>query len=161
MLQQVRELVESELRRRTLIAAWLGYGEPLFLEFVRDSRPDTRESNVQSDKCKLETNFATWSIEGPINGTSDSDSRECLESASQSLIGANICDLEISVDAILTVRFDGVRLLKIVPWPVADGLSDAWSLSLPDDRILAASNAGQFAIFEKDVPIRDWFGNKL
>ncbi len=160
-MQHVRELVESELLPSTLITAWLGFGESLFMEFMRIQRPDTSEPNVPSDKCKLQTNFATWSIEGPINGTSVSDSRDCLESATQSLIGAIIYDLELSVDAILTVRFDGARLLKIMPWPVADGHSDAWSLSLPDDRVLAVSNAGQFAIVEKNVPIREWFGKKL
>jgi hypothetical protein len=56
-------------------------------------------------------------------------------------------------------RFDGARLLRITPWPVTEGHSDAWSLSLSDDKILAVSNTGPFAIVEKHLLIREWFGS--
>ncbi len=50
-MKQVRELVECELRRSAVVAAWLGYGEPLFLEFARASgtRRGTRKCQKMAD----------------------------------------------------------------------------------------------------------------
>lgn len=158
-LQQVCELLEPALHHSSVIAAWLGYGNPLFLEFTNSSRRETDKPNVQAADCKLQTNFAAWSIQGSINGNSESDTRDRLESAAQSLIGAIVDDFEFSADAMLTIRFNETRLLKIVPWAVDDGHSDAWSMTVPDDRILSVSNAGQIAIVEGHIPIRDWFAN--
>lgn len=103
MMKQVRDLVESELHRSAVISAWLGYGEPLFLEFTKASRRDRNEPSVDSAECRFDTNFATWSIEGPVCGNSERDNRDCLETASQSLIGAIVNDLELSADAVLTI----------------------------------------------------------
>jgi hypothetical protein len=158
-MNRVRELLESEFHRSFVNSAWLGYGEPLFLGFTKISRTDGNEPSVESAEFKLETNFATWSIEGPICGNSERDNRDSLDSASQSLIGAFVDELELTPDAILTLRFDGSRLLKIIPWPVDEGHSDAWSMTLPDDKILAVSNARHIAIVEKHVPIREWFAD--
>lgn len=156
-MKQVRELVECELGRSTVVSAWLGYGDPLFLEFARAS--ETRSDNPKSGAayCKLDTNFATWSVEGAINGNQERDARIRLESACQSLFDAVVHEIEVSEDGRLTLRFDGRRVLTVAPWPLDDGLSDAWSLTLHDEKILAVSNAGQIAIVERHVPIRDWF----
>jgi len=159
-MNQVRELLEFQLHRSAVVSAWLGYGEPLFLEFTKSSRRECGDSSADSSECKFETNFATWSVEGPICGNSKGDNRDCLESACQSLVGAIVDDLELSADAVLTIRFEKDLVLRIIPWPVTDGHSDAWSLTLPDDTILAVSNSGQVAIVEQHTPIKDWFADK-
>lgn len=156
-MKQVRELVECKLRRSTVVSAWIGYGDPLFLQFVRAS--GTRIGDATSDAacCKLDTNFANWSVEGTINGNQELDTRIRLASACQSLIDAVVHEVEVSEDGRLTLRFDECRVLTVAPWPMEDGLSDAWSLTLCDEKILAVSNAGQVAIVERHIPIRDWF----
>ena len=156
-MKQIRPLVERELGRSSVVSAWLGYGDPLFLEFAKASRTQTDNRNSDEACCKLDTNFASWSIEGPINGNQERDTRARLESACQSLLGAVVHEIEMSQDGRLTLRFDGHRVLRVAPWPVDDGLSDAWSVTLCGERILAVSNAGQIVIVESHVPIRDWF----
>jgi hypothetical protein len=156
-MKQVRELVECELRRSTVVSAWLGYGDPLFLQFVRTSGTRSDAAKTDATGCKLDTNFATWSVEGTINGHQERDTRIRLESACQSLLGAVVHEVEVSEDGRLTLRFDRCRVLTVAPWLLDDGLSDAWSLTLCDEKILAVSNAGQIAIVERHVPIRDWF----
>jgi hypothetical protein len=156
-MKRVCELVECELLRSSVVSAWLGYGDPLFLQFARASRTRTDNPNNDAASCKLNTNFATWSVAGPVNGNQERDTRTRLESACQSLLGAVVHEIEVSEDGRLTLRFDALRVLKIAPWPVFDGLSDAWSVTLCGGKILAVSNAGQIAIVDSHVPIRDWF----
>lgn len=156
-MKQVREMVESRLLQSTVTSAWLGYGDPLFLTFTEAHPARGDEPNEASAECKLDTSFATWSIEGPIVGNSERDDRDCLASAAQSLIGAVVHAVELTSDAVLTIRFDGSRSLVITPWPEEDEPSDAWSITLPEDKILAVSNAGQVVVVEKHLPIRDWF----
>jgi len=159
-MKHVCELVERELRSSTVVSAWLGFGDPLFLQFVKASR--TRSDLPESDAahCKLDTNFATWSVEGIVNGNQERDTRIHLESICQSLLDAVVHEVEVSEDGQLTLRFDGGRVLTVAPWPREEGLSDAWSLSLCDEKILEVSNAGQIAIVERHIPIRDWFAAK-
>lgn len=159
-MKHVYELVERELRSSTVVSARLGFGDPLFLQFAKASRSrsDLAESNAAY--CKLDTNFATWSVEGIVHGNQERDTRIHLESVCQSLIDAVVHEVQVSEEGQLTLHFDGCRVLTVAPWPRDDGLSDAWSLSLSDEKILAVSNSGQIAIVERHVPIRDWFAAK-
>lgn len=154
---EARELIERELHQRTVVVAWLGFGDPLFLKFARVPSERSNEPNRESAVCELETNFANWTVEGLVTGNSEHDDREWLESAAQSLIGATVSGLELAEDGSLAVRFDESRILRIIPWPVEEGLSDAWSMTLPHDKILAISTARHIAVVGRHVPIRDWF----
>lgn len=156
-MKQVREIVECQLQYGSVVSAWIGYGEPLFLKFTRAPQPQSFTPNSDTAYCKLKTNFATWSVEGPIIGNQERDDRAHLESVCQSLLDAVVQEVEVAEDGRLTLRFDGCRVLKVVPWPVDDGLSDAWCMTLKIDKILAVSNSGRVAIVDNHLPIRDWF----
>ena len=47
--------------------------------------------------------------------------------------------------------------MRVVPWPLEDGRSDAWCVSLGDGRIAAASNGGEFVVVDNDAPTHKWF----
>jgi len=154
-IQQARNLVADELLESSVIAAKLGYGEPLFLDFAR---PD--QGAVKKDAtalCCLDTNFAEWSIEGAITANQERDAREHLERAAASLIETAVEEVTLEAGGGLIIRLTESHLLTINPWPSCDGYSDAWSMSLPDQKNLAVSNSGQVVIVDKHMPCRDWF----
>jgi hypothetical protein len=58
----------------------------------------------------------------------------------------------------LRVTFTGEKTLTVVPWDVAEGLSDAWCVTAPDGRILAVATDGRVVVVDATLPISDWFG---
>lgn len=156
-MQHVRELVDAELRRSIIAAAWLGFGDPLFLEL--DRMPESAGGNVNGERarCQLDTNFATWSVTGPIHLHQERDAGDRLEDACRLLLGAVVQHTDVADDGRLTLQFDWGRTLIVEPWPVEEGQADAWCITLRDGRILAVSNAGQVAVVDRDLPIPEWF----
>jgi hypothetical protein len=149
-------LVESELCNRRVARAWLGYGDPLFLEFSREM-----DGHGDGAVTKLHTNFAVWAVRSAVCAGQECDEQPLLEAACQSLVGAVVQGVAVSPVGTLTIDLDGSRALKVTPWPREDGHSDAWCLGLSNDRILAVSNAGQFVVVDRDCPTNEWFKPKL
>jgi hypothetical protein len=152
----IHRLVEETLRGRRVVKAWLGHGDPLFLEFSRMLCPSkVRDGNPS--RVKLDTNFATWSVQGVVSADQEQDDQPLLEEACRSLVDATVTAVAVNSSGALVLTLDAGHALHVVPWPLADGMSDAWCVSLADGRIAAVSNGGEFVIVDKDVPTRDWF----
>lgn len=152
----IRHLVEETLRGRRVATAWLGYGDPLFLELSRTPcASDAREGNPS--RLKLRTNFATWSVQGAVSADQEQDAQPLLEEACRSLVDATVTAVAVNSSGALALTFDAGRTLRVVPWPLEDGRSDAWCVSLGDGRIAAASNSGEFVVVDNDAPTHKWF----
>lgn len=165
----VAEMQEDQLARlrdafsHRCVSAWLGYGDPLFLGFGDHIIPPRRPGELRErPPYGLASNFASWRVDGPVAAqwTDDDDSsiqHARLEAAAESLIGERVLEWEVLERHGLRLVFSGSKILVIEPWPASDGLADAWSLSAPDDYILAVSNDGRSVIVPAEIPIRDWF----
>ncbi len=110
---------------------------------------------------KLGTNYAAWGIEGPVIATwtdheSEAESAQ-LTAAAESLIGERIVGWDLLDRLALRVKFSGDKVLTVQPWPVSDGVSDAWCLRSSDKQILAASNDGRMVVVDEKLSICDWF----
>jgi hypothetical protein len=144
---------------RRCVSAWLGHGEVLFLGFG-DSVLPARDSEGERSipPFELETHFADWSLEGP-NTTVPSDSnRRGLEAAAESLIGERVVSWNLLENNQLSLTFAGEKVLSVIPWRAADGLSEAWSVGSADDGfILAVSTDGRVVVVNSSLPVRDWF----
>lgn len=141
------------------VSAWLGYGNVLFLGLGEDVLPQRETAGRRvGPPFELETNFADWLVEGPVtNVTADSDRPE-LEAAAESLVGEQVVGWDLLDGNVLRLNFTGAKVLTVVPWNVADGLSDAWCVKSPDGRILAVATDGRAVVVDAAIPIRDWFG---
>lgn len=148
---------------RRCVSAWLGHGEVLFLGFgervlpVRDS-----EGGRSKPQFELETNFAVWGVAGPnINVSSEPEEtdRHSLEAAAESLIGEQIVSWTLRPSNLLSLTFTGKKMLNVIPWELADGLSDAWSVeSANDGLIFAVATDGRNVVVNASLPVKDWFG---
>jgi hypothetical protein len=147
---------------RRCVSAWLGYGDILFLglgqSLITERDIDGRRIRPPFE---LETNFADWLIEGPMIAVSVDSDRAVLEAAGESLVGEQVVSWELFESNRLRLTFTGTKVLTIVPWAVADGLSDAWCLQSPDGRVLAVATDGRVVVVNAGLPVRDWFGPVL
>ena len=152
----------GELVGRRCVAAWLGHGDVLFLD-IGDEVPPAPEPGEPRPRApvSLATNYAAWSIDGPVRGTwTDSEAAAesaQLQAAAESLVGERIVGWQLRDRLALRVEFSRNKVLTVQPWPTSDGVSDAWCLSSIDKRILAASNDGRMVVVDEGLPIRDWF----
>ena len=152
------------LEGRRCVSAWLGHGDALFLgiddEALRVPQPGDAQPRAP---IELETNYAAWSVEGPVSATwtdSESEAESAqLRAAAESLVGERVVGWELLERLALRVEFSGNKVLTVQPWPVSDGVSDAWSLRSTDKHILAISNDGRMVVVDETLPIQDWFSD--
>jgi len=155
---RIREALEG----RRCVSAWLGHGDVLFLGIGDEVLPAPLPGEPRPrPPIELETNYAAWSVEGPVTGTwmdseSEAESTQ-LRAAAESLVGERVIGLELLDRLALRVKFSGNKVLTVQPWPVSDGVSDAWLLRSRDKHILAVSNDGRMVVVDEELPIRDWF----
>ncbi len=144
--------------QRRCVSAWLGYGDVLFLGFG-DGLPRLCEDDGRRRRppFELETNFADWLIEGPTAPVTADPDRAQLEAAAQSLVGEQVTNWELLESNGLRLTFSGTKVLKVVPWSAADGLSDAWCVESPDGLILAVATDGQAVVVDAGLPVSAWF----
>lgn len=158
---RIREALEG----RRCVSAWLGHGDALFLGIDDEVVPGPEPGEPRPrPPIELETNYAAWSVEGPVNAAwtdSESEAESAqLTVAAESLVGERIIGWELLDRLALRVKFSGNKVLTVQPWPVTDGVSDAWSLRSSDKHILVASNDGRLVVVDEELPIRDWFPDK-
>jgi hypothetical protein len=135
---------------RRCISAWLGYGEALFLGLGEEVLPEYGDDGLPSrPPFQLDTNFADWSVEGPITAVFGDSNPSQLEAAAGSLVGDRVVAWELLESKGLRVTFTGGKTLTVVPWDVADGLADAWTLRALDGQILAVETDGRVVVLEK------------
>jgi hypothetical protein len=141
------------------VSAWLGYGEVLFLGLGEDVLPPRGEDGRRlRPPFELETNFADWYVDGPMSTVSADSNRSQLEAAAESFVGEKVVSWELIDRKGLRVTFTAAKTLTVVPWDVAEGLSDAWCVKSPDGRILVVATDGRVVVVDAALPIRDWFG---
>jgi len=142
---------------RSCVSAWLGHGDVLFLGLGEDVLPErNQEGGRPRPPFELETNFADWFVARPTMAPTEltrSDSR-----AAESLVGKRISNWQMLDGFGLRLTFMDGDKLTVAPWPIDDGVSDAWSVRAPDGQILAASNDGKVVVVDERTPVRDWFG---
>lgn len=144
------------------VSAWLGYGDVLFLGLGSDvlPRPQAGERHP-APPFELETNYAAWRIDGDISAEcSDSESSSDtakLTTAAESLVGETVLAWQLLEGSTLRLVFTGEKVLIVEPWQPRDAISDAWSISAPDGKVLAVSNDGRVVVVDADVPVADWF----
>jgi hypothetical protein len=144
---------------RRCVSAWLGYGDPLFLGLGEDVLPERGDDGQRiRPPFELVTNFANWYINGPMTTVSANTNRSQLEAAAESLVGEKVVRWELIESKGLRVTFTGEKTITVVPWDVAEGLSDAWCVKSPDGHILAVATDGRVVVFDATLPVRDWFG---
>lgn len=154
------DLVDNALSGRLCVTAWLGYGQVLFIGFG-DEPYEGGGADVRHPRppVEIETNFAEWRIDGPGPIAVSDDELPTAESAAFDLIGRRVVNwgfIEPSIG--LVVSFSGGKNLTIIPWADDDSRNtDAWSITLPDDRVLAFSTCGKIAFASLDQPIPEWF----
>ena len=147
---------------RRCVSAWLGYGDVLFLGLGEDVLPvpGTGEGPA-SPPFKLNTNFAAWRVDGEVSAAwTDSDSgsnRTQLKAAAESLVGERVIGWELLERMGLRLTFTAAKVLTVEPWPIEDGISDAWCIGSPDGRILAVATDGRVVVVDMHLPVRDWF----
>jgi hypothetical protein len=147
---------------RRCVSAWLGYGDVLFLGFGEDVMPRVQSGERHPrPPYELNSNFASWRVEGPITAQwTDEGSpteRAELTAAAESLIGERVLAWELLDQLALRLVFTGSKVLVVEPWRPSDGIDEAWSLTAPDELILAVSNDGRAIIVPAETPVRDWF----
>ena len=158
---RIREALEG----RRCVAAWLGHGDVLFLGIGDEVVPEPQSGEPRPrPPIELETNYAAWSVEGPVSAAwtdSESEAESAqLRAVAESLVGERIIGWELLDRLALRVKFSGSKVLTVQPWPVSDGVSDAWSLRSSDKHILVASNDGRMVVVDEKLPIRDWFPDR-
>jgi hypothetical protein len=144
------------------VSAWLGYGDVLFLGFGEHVMPRVRTGERHArPPYELSSNFASWRVEGPVAARwTDEGSpteRADLTAAAESLVGERVLAWELLDRLALRLVFTGSKVLVVEPWRTYDGIDEAWSLTAPDDLILAVSNDGRTIIVPAETPVRDWF----
>lgn len=144
------------------VSAWLGYADVLFLGFGERVLPRVQAGERHAPPpYELNSNFASWRVEGPVAAQwTDEGSpteRADLTAAAESLVGEGVVAWELLDRLALRLVFTGSKVLVVEPWPTADGISEAWSLTAPDEHILAVSNDGRTTIVPAETPVRDWF----
>lgn len=145
---------------RRCVSAWLGYGDVLFLGLGEDILPDRGDDGRRVQPAvELATNFADWLVEGRMTAVSADSDRAKLETAAASLVGERVVSWELLESKGLRLDFTGAKTLTVLPWDPAEGLSDAWSVSSPDGRILAVATDGRVVVVDAAHPVRDWFGS--
>lgn len=164
-LNVANEALTEALTGRTCSSAWLGYGNPLFLGFgkvsyerVTLSRGDFVHQIVEYE---VQTNLADWSLEtaGPPVLMIQMDDAQA-EKAAHALIGHLVSGWQLIEGHGLQIDFEGGIRLRVLPWTDADSVernTDAWCVSLPDNRIVAVSCDGRAVAVDSNMPIRDWF----
>lgn len=144
------------------VSAWLGYGDVLFLGFGEHILPRVQAGERHArPPYELDSNFASWRVEGPVTAQwtdeGSSTQRADLTAAVESLIGERVEAWELLDRLGLRLVFSGSKALVVEPWPTSDGIDEAWSLSAPDQHILAVSNDGRTIIVPAETPLSDWF----
>jgi hypothetical protein len=153
----LEEALDTALRGRRCIQAWLGYGEVLFLGFGNSVLPPPWPAPEPTcPPYELETRFADWSIEGSV-GTLGSieDTREQALASCESLVGRRVTAWQLDLATFtLTVRFDADLSLKIVPWSEEEDFdTDAWGLSNPAGEYLYVACGGKLYLLRRDEPL--------
>jgi len=164
-LKIAAEALSEAMSGRTCSSAWLGYGNVLFLSFGKISFVDVPLSRGTIKHCiaeyKVRTNFADWSVE--TAGTPASRIEMDMDQAEQAvklLEGKQVLRWQLIEGHGLQIEFEGGLRLRVVPWTDSNCAdSDAWCVSLPDNRVVAMSCDGRVAAVDRGVPIRDWFRN--
>ena len=145
----VARLVDA-FESRMCVSAWLGYGDALFLGFGDKVFPPTRRhERCAKPPFELQTNFADWRVEAA--GTAH------MLRAAHSLVGEGVMDWQLLERNGLRLAFTGAKVLTVSPWNAAEGISDAWCITSPDNRILAVATDGRVVIVDATQPVRDWF----
>lgn len=147
---------------RRCVQAWLGYGDVLFLGFGEHVMPRVQAGERHATPpYELETNFASWRVEGPVSAQWTYDGspteRDELTAAAESLIGERVQEWEVLERLGLRLVFSGSKVLILEPWLPSKGVAEAWSMTAPDDLILAVSNDGRTIIVPAEMPVCDWF----
>lgn len=150
---------------RRCVSAWLGHGDVLFLGFGERVLPVRDSEGVRSEpQFELQTNFAAWSVTGPdisVSSEPEETARRSLEAAAESLIGEQVVSWALRANSCLSLAFTGGKMLHVIPWELADGLSDAWSVaSVNDGLVFAVATDGSNVVVNALMPVRDWFGPK-
>jgi hypothetical protein len=158
--EQLARLREAFSHR--CVSAWLGYGDVLFLGFGEHVMQRVRAGERRAHPpYELNSNFASWRVEGPVaaqwTDEGSATERADLTVAAKSLIGARVEGWELLDRLGLRLVLIGAKVLVVEPWPTSDGIGDAWSLSAPDQRILAVSNDGRTIVVSAETPVSDWF----
>ncbi len=154
-------LLDGVLADGTCVSAWLGYGEVLFLGFGDEVLPEQAPDGSRPwPLAELETNYADWCIQG-LDPTFDGEQdRAAAERAARDLIGRRVMSWKLLAPSNgLAIQFAGDKTLVVEPWVDEDVRhSDAWSLTLPDRRVLAVSGEGRMILADEDTPVAHWFG---
>jgi hypothetical protein len=151
--------LQDAFDRRRCVSAWLGYGEVLFLGLGEDILPKrVHDGGRVRPPFELETNFAEWLVDGRTTTVSAESDRAQLEAAAESLVSERVVSWELLERNWLRLSFTGAKVLTVVPWEPAQGLSDAWCVKSPDGRILAVATDGRVVVVDAALPVRDWFG---
>jgi hypothetical protein len=155
---ELTDRIQEAFDGQRCISAWLGYGDVLFMGFGKLVVPECNQAGQRNPSpFQLATNFADWSIEGPIMASSDETNRTLLNAAAESLMGEDIVSWDLHETMELHLAFTHEKFFKIVPWSLAEGLSDAWCLTSPDGRILAVATDGRSVVVDADLPVKEWF----
>jgi hypothetical protein len=134
-LERLTAELETGIRGRRCVQAWLGYGEVLFLGFGEEVIPAPPPGERhQHPPYELQTEFADWRVEegSKVRGTGD-DEREHALAACQLLVGRHATDWHLDASTFaLTVRFEGDFSLVVVPLTDEDVQDDnAWMFVNP------------------------------
>lgn len=142
------------------VSAWLGYGDILFLGFGEQVLPPVQPGERHPRPAyELQSNFATWRVEGPVAAQSidEATERADLTAAAESLVGERVVAWELLDRLGLRMVLTSSKVLVVEPSPRSKGVADAWSLTAPDRRVLAVSNDGRAIVVPVEMPVCDWF----
>lgn len=154
-------LIDAVFADSTCVSAWLGDGEVLFLGFGDKVLPEkTADGRRPRPLAELETNHADWRIQGLAPTFDGEQNRAAAERAARDLIGRRVVSWRLLAPSNgLAIKFEGDKNLVVEPWVDVDAQrSDAWSLAVPDRRVLAVSGEGRMILVDEGTPVAQWFG---
>ena len=154
---EVSLMLASSLIAQVCTRAWMGYGQVLFLEFMRHAASTEKrdgESGLAST-CKVKSNFADWSIHqgNALIGTGENDREVALRSL-RLIVNHNViaCGVEWA-DKSLEVKTDNDLSLKIVPFTELE-FADRWAWLVRDldGKIIYMTCSGIAWLGHEDIP---------
>jgi hypothetical protein len=155
---EVLARLDDAFSGRRCVSAWLGYGEPLLLGLGEHVLPEwDNDGHHPLPPFELETNFADWSVEQAGACVSSRAERSAVEAATMPLIGQRVVAWQLRENNGLRICFEAGNVLFINPWPAEAEISDAWSITFPDGKIVAVATDGNSVIVDKRRPISEWF----
>ena len=157
--EMLPDALTETLSGHRCVSAWLGYGEVLFLGLGNVPIPE-RDADGRRIRppYKLETNFATWSVQSLGSSVSADDTRDHAERAARDLIGRPVVGWHLGSGHTIRIDFGDDHSLQVVPMTGSDVVGkDAWLVSMPNGRIVAVSCDGQVVAVDSKRPIREWF----